>query len=486
MKPLIFLLFANSLVAETQPYRAKLIPAGYSVETIVTPVDATGAPLQFGVGGLGFTEAGDAFVASRTEGIWKYSKGSWSRFSDHLHDPQGLHVVDEDTVIIAQKPELTRVQDTDGDGLADLYQTICDDWRYGGNYCEYVHGPVVDSRGNFYLNLNLSAGSADMMFLGKGKYMGSSGGYDGWHCKVTPEGDLIPVASGLRSPAGIGINSETDEVFYTENQGSWVPTSFLAQVKEGAFYGYPSSLIDDPKFRGKPEKIVFEEFSKLREMPAVYFPHGELANSPGDPVFDITEGHFGPFAGQLFVGCQTRSNIMRVSLEKVKGEYQGSVFNFIDHLQSGCLRLNFDPQGRLWVGQTGRGWGSVGGKTFGLQRISWDGKTTPFEVKAITLNPDGFRVSFTKPCSRDGVSVKSLAVSSWRYHYHSDYGSPKVDTQSHEVESVTLAEDGLSLDFKTKLLPGRVYKVTLTGVAAQSGESMSTDTGYYTLNNLVD
>ena len=102
-------LMSGLLQAETSPYHPKLIPAGYSVETISTPLDPTGAPLAFGVGGIDFAENGDVFIASRLHGIWKYRNDSWLRFSDHLHDPQGIHVVDNNSVVVAQKPELTLI-----------------------------------------------------------------------------------------------------------------------------------------------------------------------------------------------------------------------------------------------------------------------------------------------------------------------------------------------------------------------------------------
>ena len=51
----------------------------------------------------------------------------------------------------------------------------------------------------------------------------------------------------------------------------------------------------------------------------------------------------------------------------------------------------------MWVGQTGRGWGSAGGKEFGLQQISWDGETIPFSMHDLKLTKKGFQITFTKP-----------------------------------------------------------------------------------------
>jgi len=469
-----------------QPYQAEIIPAGYSITTIRPPIEH-GQMLQFGVGGIDFTEDGTAVVAGRTTGIWRYKDGQWSRFAEGLHDPQGIRVMSPDgsAVVVAQKPELTLVQDTDGDGRADLYTTICDRWRGGGNYCEYVHGPVIDSQGNYYISINLSDAAGDAACdKGGGAAMGTTLGYDGWVAKITPQGQFIPFACGLRSAAGIGI-SRRDDLFFTDNQGGWIGTSTLNHLTEGSFYGYPASLLDLPEYR-QGKKLDKAEFEKLRKPPAAWIPHGELANSPGNPEFDETDGKFGPFAGQIFIGDQTRSNIFRAALEKVNGKYQGAVFNFIDHLESGAIRIRFDATGRLWVGQTGRGWASVGGKTEGLQRIEWDGKTVPFEMHSMKLTPTGFAVRFTSPVDPQTVrSSGAIKFKHWHYHYHGTYGSPKVDLTEDVATIRSISKDRQTVFVDLPLEKGKVYQIMTKGIRSAGHEPMSTTTGYYTLNNLL-
>ncbi len=55
------------------------------------------------------------------------------------------------------------------------------------------------------------------------------------------DGHFQPLASGLRSPCGIGVSPE-DELFITDNQGDWVADSCLYHIREGNFYGHPASL----------------------------------------------------------------------------------------------------------------------------------------------------------------------------------------------------------------------------------------------------
>ncbi len=51
---------------------------------------------------------------------------------------------------------------------------------------------------------------------------------------------MIPVCSGLRSPAGVGPNAE-GEMFTIESQGPWNGCCSLKHLKQGGFLGHPAS-----------------------------------------------------------------------------------------------------------------------------------------------------------------------------------------------------------------------------------------------------
>ena len=53
--------------------------------------------------------------------------------------------------ILMQRGELTRIVDTDNDGVADRFEKVCNSFGYSGNYHEFAYGPVRDSEGNFYV-----------------------------------------------------------------------------------------------------------------------------------------------------------------------------------------------------------------------------------------------------------------------------------------------------------------------------------------------
>jgi hypothetical protein len=210
-----------------------------------------------------------------------------------------------------------------------------------------------------------------------------------------------------------------------------------------------------------------------------------MGQSASEPRWDTTGGKFGPFAGQCFVGDQTRSNVMRVALEKVNGRYQGACFPFRSGGQSGINRIAFAPDGSMYVGQTNRGWGSLGGKTHGLQRIVYTG-LVPFEIHTMKLTGTGFDVTFTKPLDQESAKrLAAYSVQSFTYHYWSNYGSGEIDRQAEKVRSVQLSADGRTVSLAVGgLRRGRVYELHLDGVRSADGEAVLHPEAYYTLNEL--
>jgi hypothetical protein len=269
----------------------------------------------------------------------------------------------------------------------------------------------------------------------------------------------------------------------TDNQGDWVATSCLHVMERGDFHGHPSSLTDHPDYAGRDlNEISVEQYGELQRKPAVWFPHGDLANSPGEPVLDATGGKFGPFAGQLFCGDQTRSNLFRIVLERVDGRYQGCAINFVDHLQSGIVRSRFAADGSLWVGQTGRGWGSRGPAKFGLERVVWDGETTPFALHRVAVSARGFDVHFTAAAdAQQAGSPERYAVRRWRYKHYPGYGSPLLDKGDVPVQAVQLLKDGRVARLQLQLEPGYVYHFAVD-VAGADGAPLANRDAWYTLH----
>lgn len=412
----------------------------------------------------------------------------YTRFAAGLHEPLGITPAAKGGYYVAQRQELTRIEDTDGDGRADVYETVAR-LPIAGSYHEYAFGPVIAPNGNLRVALNVAFGSATQ----------APSPWRGWMVEITPAGRMIPIAAGLRSPAGFLVTSQ-GQWFFTDNQGEWVGSGKLTHVSPGDFAGHPAGLAssrlagsnvdltaDDIKDFEEPMHEVAKRIPALKP-PAVWLPHTILGISNAGVIEDLSGGKFGPFAGQLFIGDQGQSKILRVSLEEVKGVWQGAAYAFREGFQSGILRLTQGEGGAMFAGQTARGWGSVGPEQFGLERLEWTGQT-PFEIKEVRAQPDGFVLTFTRPVDRASAEDEaSYRVAGFTYLYHRAYGSAPVNRMACPVRRVVVAPDGLSVRIAVACLrEGYVHEIRAPGLkAAEGGETLLHDTAYYTLNRVPD
>lgn len=444
------------------------VPAGYSAFTIEPPLDLYGRKQSFEATGIAQAKEGTIVLATRASGIWRIRDDKWTLFAEGIFESLGVCIEDDkgDRIVITQKPELTRLIDTDGDGRADRFETLCDDFGFHGNYHEYTHGPVRGAGGNYHFNLNLAdaSGVEEAAFRAGGKFMGSMGGYRGWSCVVTPEGEMSLFANGLRSPAGMGLAPD-GRLWYSENQGEFVGSSKWVPLEKGKFYGHLSGLVDLPGVTPERKLNGAEWAAKLRKG-AVWLPHNKMANSPGNPVWDVTGGKFGGYQNQVFMGDQTLSQLFRTVTERVNGIDQGCAILFAEGLASGPMRPCFLADGSMMIGQTGRGWYATGGFADALQRIVWDGKTVSGDILRVNSSAKGFEIHFTKPLRKEAVA-KSVQVKSWFYTNTAEYGSPEHDVREDSIASAKLSDDGLTLsvalkDFgKGDFWLDRVYEITL-------------------------
>ena len=471
------------------------LPAGYTAEDWESPKDLFGRNQLFEPTGIAIAKDGTIVVGTRTAGVWRIRNHQWSLFAEGTYECLGVFIEDDhgDKIVITQKPQLTRISDTNQDGRADRFETVCDDFGFHANYHEYLHGPVRDAAGNYYITLNLThSGNDKASWRAGGPFMGSMEGFRGWACRVTPEGKFEPYANGLRSPAGIGLDPE-GRLWYAENQGEYVGSSKWVPLEQGKFYGHISSLVSLPRMTPESPEIQYPLWKEKLRKGAVWLPHGKLSNSPGNPAWDTTGGKFGVHQGQVFIGDQTLSTMFRIVTEKVNGEDQGCVVPFARGMSSGVMRPVFLPDGSLLVGQTGRGWASTGGSLDKLQQIVWDGKTIAADIQSVTAAKDGFTLRFTKPLAADVTNEALTArfkMSSWFYTNDEKYGSPQHDERVESLTNTEISADRLSVTVKPagfgqgdKWLV-RIYHIHLTNTAGLFGEApvwKALET-YYTLN----
>jgi hypothetical protein len=460
--------------------------------------------LALEVSGLAFIDKDRLAVSIRKGEVWILSDVlddpplnlGYQRFATGLHEPLGL-LLHKGSLLTVQRSEMTRLIDTDQDGICDEYQTMATGWGVTGNYHEYAFGPKLDRAGNLWLTLNLGLGlkGDQRSFALTNKSLGVSQAlWRGWGLMLTPSGELKPMCAGMRSPSGLGTNLDGD-MFYTDQQGNWVATNSLHHMRSGVFFHHPESLASVEQSASPilpvqeiPNGLALPEALKrlpILRPPAVWLPYKKVGQSATDILVDASDGKFGPFAGQLFVGEFTQSSINRVFLEKVDGEYQGACFPFRESFASAVLRMEQARDGSIMVGLSNRGWSSLGPASYGLQRLVWTGQV-PMEIREMRAQPDGFELVFTKPVERRSAqNVESYQLVSHTYRYHEQYGSDEILEQTLKIDRVQVSVDGLRVRlYAGPLREYFVHSLSATGVRSIDGEPLLHPSAYYTLNRI--
>jgi hypothetical protein len=464
----------------------------YRTVTLETP-----AGVNMEASGLAILPDGKLAVSIRKGEVWIIQNPSaepptvanlcYKLFACGMHEILGLAYYDGD-LYVTQRSEVTRLRDINGDGSADEYYTASKGWGVSGAYHEYAYGPVFDRHGNMYNTLNCTMGKT---WLGAGAEA-KHPLWRGWSI-ITPKGSHTATgfSAGFRSPCGIGLNAEGD-VFGTDQQGNWIPTSPIMHIRKGAFFGHADSLADarrpdspvTPPVKLLDGLTVAQAVTQVHgyDLPAVWLPYVKFGQSTTGLRCDLTSGKFGPFEKQMFVGEFVLSGVNRVFMEKVGGEYQGACFPFVSGLQSATLTLNFLLDGSMIVGQSNRGWNSYGNRSFGLQRLVPTGQL-PLEVRKLEALKDGFKFTFTQPIqSADWTQTKAQ---SYTYLLTAKYGSPEVDPQTLRLSDWSLSKDGLILTLKcANLRAGYVHEFELPELRSLKGQRIWHRLCAYTLNRI--
>ncbi|MGC9380748.1 family 16 glycoside hydrolase [Streptomyces sp. MH13] len=407
--------------------------------------------------------AGEVYLLGNVTGATSRDKVTVEKVASGLREPMGIKYVDG-SLYVSQKHELTRLVDRDGDDVTDEYRTVAT-WPYGGNFHEFAFG-LLYRDGYFYVNLSVA------IDLGGATTTPQPAPNRGTTYKISKRtGKISPVAGGLRTPNGIGWGPG-GSLFATDNQGGWLPSSKLVQIKQDRFFNHytePAGPFED---------------SPVTE-PVLWLPQNEIGNSPSTPLY-LNKGRF---AGQMLIGDVTYGGLQRAYLEKVKGQYQGAVFRYTQGLEAGVNRITLGPDGAIYAGGLGAdgNWGQEGKLKFGLQKLTPNGGNT-FDIQKMRAVPGGFDLTYTQPVSDETAAelAARYEVEQWHYTPTADYGGPKIAEEELAVRSATLSKDGRTVRLRLDgLQPERVVHVrSPRPFTSATGETLWSTEAWYTLNEM--
>lgn len=398
--------------------------------------------------------------------------------ADNIYEPCGLVSVGE-ALYVSHRKAITRLTDTDKDGFYETHETVASGWE-GWNYHQFHFG-LVHKEGKLYSAL------ATAMAPPKWEGMISNAAPNGPMRGCILETDLSSntahvIAGGARTPNGLGLGPNGD-LFYSDNQGTWMPANQFTNIVPGRFFGHYNNTNFVPNLESRyPRGGIASAWCDLPRTPAtLLLSQGEVSNSPTESVLI----QHGPYAGQMLIGELTAGGLRRAYLEKVNGQWQGAVFRFTQGLNCGVNRVVWGPDGALYVGGIGAGgnwnWRDT---RFGLQRLSPTGKTA-FEIFAMRALPDGFELEFTSPIDPAWLAnPANYTASHWTYTFTADYGGPKVDQQPLRITSATPLPDGKRVRLTIPGLKTGYCIHIRTDPTSLAGEQMWSTEGWYTLNHL--
>ncbi len=404
------------------------------------------------------------------------------RFASGLDEVLGLGHRDG-ALYATQQTELTRVLDRDGDGRADRFENLSDVWGFG-HYHEFAWGSPVAANGSVYVVLGLSESY---------HYRAP---FRGWAFEVTADGRSIPIASGIRSAGGVAPN-EHGEMFYVESQGPWNGSCSLKHLKPGGFMGHPISFpaydlplaatMGKQPLQPQNQSRLVTECARIEQLVpyAVVFPYRRMGQSITTFRVDRTNGTFGPFTNQLFLGDYSLSVVMRATTEQIDGVWQGACYPFREGFGNGILAVEFTSQGQLVTGGTNRGWPVRGNRQYALERLEWTGRT-PFEIERIRIQRDGFAIDFTLPVDRVQAAVlTNYRLATFTHIYQEFYGSPEVDQTTPRVVAAEPTADGRSVRLVVEgMVLGHVHEFDLAGLRSTADKPLLHSNAYYTVNRI--
>lgn len=481
----------------------------------VTQIDPPeGADYQ--IGGLDYAKNGDLIACFHRGEVRTYNEGSkqWKLFASGLHEPLGIYVEENGDVLVIQRGELTRLHDEDGDGVADFYENVCNDWGLSGNYHEFTFGVVKDSKKNIYISLGTASNMAGVRENVRGEWNNTGGlshdkflpkdgnewkvmreeiprmyarvPYRGCVLKISPDSKKAEVyATGVRTPNGLYVD-ENDQLWVSDNQGDWVGASKVHKIKQGGFHGHVASLLwaeDPPKVT--PAKLPIEELEARRIKAPILLPQGDCGNSITQPLG--VKSSFIPHSedanaeGHLLVGEMNHPRLIRYMPDTVNGFQQGTATHLLDtnKIESGNNRLLYSKDGKsLYVGKTHLSWPG----REGIRKITYTGKPFLF-VENVKLTEKGFEFSFNADISTE-KSAEDVVVDSYRIAYHSGYGSKKYEQKEMPCSVFKVDGDTLTIEFSEPMIKDRVYDIIIPRQIGSKIGNLSYNRFWYTAHEV--
>jgi hypothetical protein len=399
----------------------------YVIDTLTVPYENPFKALMF-LSGLDVMPDGSLAVCTAHGDVWlvrgvdaSLRHLTWQRFATGLYQPLGLKVVDGKSHVL-ERGQLTRLHDLNGDGEADYYECVNNDWHTGRGEHSFDACLETDPAGNFY-------------FFKGGDIETPTGG-----CllRTSKDGSTTEIfATGFRQPVGLSVGPD-GTVTGADQEGNWMPATRIDQYHKGGFYG-------DMRTHHRPTPPT------IYDPPLCWLPR-RADNSAGGQVW-VPPDRFGPLGGQLLHLSYGRCRLLLVLRQQVGDVAQGGAIDLGLFFLSGVMRGRFHPgDGHLYVCGL-NGWQTMAREDGCLQRVRYTGRPVTLPT-GLAVEADGIRLTFPQQLDRHmAEDVANYHVERWNYRWSADYGSKHwsvahPDREGQDpmpVTAASLSDDGRSV-----------------------------------------
>ncbi len=428
------------------------------------------------------TYLGDVWIAEGIDDNLKNVK--WQRIATGLYDPFGVKVV-KDEIYVNCRDRIVRLKDLNGDGEIDFYESFFADTDVSHVSIQaFNYSLQTDSKGNFFYSKG-------------GQYTDDD--EPGHIIQLSPDGkEQQSLAIGFRAPNGVTVGPD-DDIYVSDNQGTWMPANKINLIKNGGFYGFVPTV----KGQGRseysmkaplaapnyPDDILPETF----DQPIIWMPQ-EFDSSPGEGAW--TPKSWGPLGNRLVHSSYGKGWVYQVLMQTIDGITQAAVSALPFQFSAGIQRARINPvDGQYYVAGI-TGWDDSFATKYGsLDRIRYTGGQG-FLMEAINVRPNGIEITFNQKLDPDiAKQMDNYRIEQWNYLWSERYGSADWSVKNPEeqgrdtvlMNGVEISDDGKKILLrisKEDLKPVDQMRIVLS-LESEDGQPYQ-DSMYLTIHKVPD
>ena len=344
----------------------------------------------------------------------------WKRYASGLHEPLSIEFL-EDKLYVFTRNGIIRLHDFNNDYEADFYENFSNQFTQTTETREYAN------------SLDVLPDNKGFVIVKGGIQAGSKGVQNNHMVHIAMDGTATTYAHGLREGFA-SAHPVSGNIFATDQQGNYIPTTPVHLVEKGSFLG----------FRSPFDK---EEHPPTAE-PFLWVPHAP-ARSGTDIVW--APQNFGPLSGEMLLVDYHRPGLLQVYMDNTDPEQlQGAARLLPLKFDHPILKAFADRESNEIYVAGMQIFGSVAPKIGGITRLTAT-KENSLQPIDCRVKKQGILMEFNQPLDLTKANRGNFKLQRWNYKRTQKYGSGhfKLDnTPGQEIiafDQVYLSPDRMSL-----------------------------------------